>query len=427
MAAHHGGKSGWRIFDDQRHSSIHEKDGPWPHRQCRLQQLFPGHAELRALCCREAGVIGFTRSLAREVGAYGITANVVAPGLTSTQFVLDSTSEAFLENRRAQRSKSATSNIRTMSSGPSCFLLGKFRFRHRTDDRRRWRSGVQLAERHSTSRSGKCFFRCCGSDLVAANPAMRFCVDDPSRSALRIGRQDRARNRGGKRTWSRHRRRLCRVGAHVICADIEQARVDEVVNAIRVAGGAASALRIDVSSEASVEAAFGTVVQPHVDILVNFAGVASTPARTHELDIREWHRLISINLTGTFLTTRAALPKMLKQGGSIINVASVIGLGGYFLISPRPVCTTRLPRRALSDDAAACRRVCRAEYPCQCYRAGLALRDAAWGFPPPAIDGTGARALHDRDRAYDSHEADRATVRRFSVLPFTWPGHRRPI
>jgi 3-oxoacyl-[acyl-carrier protein] reductase len=52
----------------------------------------------------KAGVIGFTRSLAREVGAYGITANVVAPGLTSTQFVLDSTSEAFLENRRAQRS-----------------------------------------------------------------------------------------------------------------------------------------------------------------------------------------------------------------------------------------------------------------------------------------------------------------------------------
>jgi NAD(P)-dependent dehydrogenase (short-subunit alcohol dehydrogenase family) len=120
------------------------------------------------------------------------------------------------------------------------------------------------------------------------------------------------------------------VGAHVICADIEQSRVDEVVKAISVAGGAASPLRIDVANEASVAAAFGTVAQTPLDILVNFAGVAAAPARTHELDIAEWHRLISINLTGTFLTTRAALPKMLEQGGSIINVASVIGLGGYY-------------------------------------------------------------------------------------------------
>ena len=56
-----------------------------------------------------------------------------------------------------------------------------------------------------------------------------------------------------------------------------------------------------------------------------------------------------INLTGTFLTTRAALPRMLEQGGSIINVSSVIGLGGYYPDFPRPDFTTRLPRRALSD------------------------------------------------------------------------------
>jgi NAD(P)-dependent dehydrogenase (short-subunit alcohol dehydrogenase family) len=120
------------------------------------------------------------------------------------------------------------------------------------------------------------------------------------------------------------------VGARVICADIEQSRVDEVVATIGAAGGVASPLCVDVASEASVKAAFSTVTQSALDILVNFAGVASTPARAHELDIDEWHRLISINLTGTFLMTRAALPKMLGQGGSIINVASVIGLGGYY-------------------------------------------------------------------------------------------------
>jgi NAD(P)-dependent dehydrogenase (short-subunit alcohol dehydrogenase family) len=80
----------------------------------------------------KAGVIGFTRSLAREVGAYGITANVVAPGLTSTQFVLDSTSEAFLENRRAQRSiqrhqypNDVVGTILFLCSGNSDFVTGQ--------------------------------------------------------------------------------------------------------------------------------------------------------------------------------------------------------------------------------------------------------------------------------------------------------------
>ena len=120
------------------------------------------------------------------------------------------------------------------------------------------------------------------------------------------------------------------VGAHVICADIEQSRVDEVVKSIGAAGGKASALQLDVADEASVDAGFNALPQKHLDVLVNFAGVASAPARTHELSIEEWHRLISINLTGTFLTTRAALPRMLERGGSIINVSSVIGMGGYY-------------------------------------------------------------------------------------------------
>ncbi len=80
----------------------------------------------------KAGVIGFTRSLAREVGVYGITANVIAPGLTSTQFVLDSTSEAFLENRRLQRSiprhqypKDVVGTILFLCSEGSDFVTGQ--------------------------------------------------------------------------------------------------------------------------------------------------------------------------------------------------------------------------------------------------------------------------------------------------------------
>jgi NAD(P)-dependent dehydrogenase (short-subunit alcohol dehydrogenase family) len=157
------------------------------------------------------------------------------------------------------------------------------------------------------------------------------------------------------------------VGARVICADIEQSRVDEVVDAINGAGGAASPLRIDVANEASVAAAFGAVAQPRLDILVNFAGVASAPARAHELDIEEWHRLISINLTGTFLTTRAALPKMLEQGGSIINVASVVGLGGYYPDFP----STGLHYAASKTGIIGLTRQLAAEYAAQNVRANV--------------------------------------------------------
>ena len=197
------------------------------------------------------------------------------------------------------------------------------------------------------------------------------------------------------------------VGAHVICADIEQSRVDEVVKSIGAAGGKASALQLDVADEASVDAGFNALPQKHLDILVNFAGVASAPARTHELSIEEWHRLISINLTGTFLTTRAALPRMLERGGSIINVSSVIGMGGYYPDFP----STGLHYAASKAGVVGLTRQLAAEYAapknsCQRDRAGMALRNAAWRFPPSTIDGAGAATLHVRDHAKDSHEAD---------------------
>jgi NAD(P)-dependent dehydrogenase (short-subunit alcohol dehydrogenase family) len=123
---------------------------------------------------------------------------------------------------------------------------------------------------------------------------------------------------------------FAQAGARVICADIQQTRVDEVVKAIGAAGGRAEPCQLDVANEESVTAAFRQIGQPRLDILVNFAGVAAVPARTHELSIEDWHRVVSINLTGTFLVTRAALPSMLNGGGSIINVASVLGVGGYY-------------------------------------------------------------------------------------------------
>jgi NAD(P)-dependent dehydrogenase (short-subunit alcohol dehydrogenase family) len=93
---------------------------------------FQGTPNYAHYVAAKAGVIGFTRSLAREVGGYGITANVVAPGLTSTQFVLDSASEAFLEDRRMQRSiqrhqypKDLVGTILFLCSAASDFITGQ--------------------------------------------------------------------------------------------------------------------------------------------------------------------------------------------------------------------------------------------------------------------------------------------------------------
>ncbi|WP_115516322.1 SDR family NAD(P)-dependent oxidoreductase [Undibacter mobilis] len=119
-------------------------------------------------------------------------------------------------------------------------------------------------------------------------------------------------------------------GARVICADIFEDRIAEVVQAIVSNGGAAEPCKIDVASEASVEAAFAGLNHPHLHVLVNSAGVAAVPARTHETRTEDWRRVIDINLTGTFFVTRAALPKMFDEGGSIINLSSIMGLGGYY-------------------------------------------------------------------------------------------------
>jgi NAD(P)-dependent dehydrogenase (short-subunit alcohol dehydrogenase family) len=87
---------------------------------------------------------------------------------------------------------------------------------------------------------------------------------------------------------------------------------------------------VDVTNESAVEEAFARVGDRFggIDILVNNAGrVARKPAV--ELDVREWQAVIDVNLTATFLCSRLAHPYMkTRGGGSIVNVASIMGLSG---------------------------------------------------------------------------------------------------
>ncbi len=117
-------------------------------------------------------------------------------------------------------------------------------------------------------------------------------------------------------------------GYHVVLTDIQP--VDDAVAAIIEAGQSASGLSGDVSSEAFVDSLAAKVAQDHggADVLVNNAGISMIrPAEDTSLD--EWQRMMAINLQGPFLLCRAFGKQMLAKGaGSIVNVASVAGIGG---------------------------------------------------------------------------------------------------
>ena len=119
---------------------------------------------------------------------------------------------------------------------------------------------------------------------------------------------------------------LARDGASVVLMGRNASRLRE--QAVRIGG---EVQRLDVADEVSVRAAFAAIGQ--VDILVNNAGqVETSPLKSTTLDA--WNRMLQVNLTGTFLCSRAVLEGMGERGfGRIINVASTAGLKGYAYVA----------------------------------------------------------------------------------------------
>src|SRR3712207_2911759 len=123
--------------------------------------------------------------------------------------------------------------------------------------------------------------------------------------------------------------RLGGEGATVACLDLNGDAAEETASKLTADGGTARAWRVDVSDEASVEAVVGEVIESFggVDVLCNIAGVGRSH-HSHELPKADWDLMIAVNLTGTFLMCRAALPSLIERRGVIINTASSAGLIG---------------------------------------------------------------------------------------------------
>jgi 3-oxoacyl-[acyl-carrier protein] reductase len=125
-------------------------------------------------------------------------------------------------------------------------------------------------------------------------------------------------------------RALAGQGAAVYLGARDESRLAEAVKEITAAGGKASALALDVSDRASVQAAVDAIVeaQGRLDLLVNNAGVTRDNLLLR-MKPEEWDVVLATNLTGAFYCTRAALRPMLKQRyGRIVNITSVVGLTG---------------------------------------------------------------------------------------------------
>lgn len=125
---------------------------------------------------------------------------------------------------------------------------------------------------------------------------------------------------------------LAAFGATVICADRNLEGADETVSLIKQSRGKGEPLHVDVAEEKSVDAMWAKIAENYgrVDILINNAGIATNVTRTHEFSVADWDNLMAVNLRGVFLTTRKALALMLPGPGSIINIASIAALKGYW-------------------------------------------------------------------------------------------------
>lgn len=123
---------------------------------------------------------------------------------------------------------------------------------------------------------------------------------------------------------------LAQEGAIVIVADIDETLGQEATNEIAAKGYTAEFIKLDVTDESSWINAYQHIENKYhqLNILVNNAGIAFGGSVT-ELSLKEWRRLMAVNLDGVFLGTKHAIPHMQKSnGGSIINISSAAGMVG---------------------------------------------------------------------------------------------------
>lgn len=121
--------------------------------------------------------------------------------------------------------------------------------------------------------------------------------------------------------------RMAEEGAKVVVADILVREAEATASEIKAKGGAAIAVKADVTSEAETQRMAEEAVKKfgRIDILVNNAGFYHGMSRKpfNEIPSEEWDKMMNVSAKGTWICSKAVFPQMKKQGkGKIINVSS---------------------------------------------------------------------------------------------------------
>ncbi|MCW2740653.1 MAG: short-chain dehydrogenase/reductase, partial [Blastococcus sp.] len=125
---------------------------------------------------------------------------------------------------------------------------------------------------------------------------------------------------------------LAAKGAAVAVLDARVDAARAVAQSITAAGGVAIGIGCDVRDESAVVSAIAESARAlhGLDTLVCSAGI-TRPARTHQLSLTDWHAVLDVNLTGTFLAIREAIPHLIDAGASAVvtigSVASIVAAG----------------------------------------------------------------------------------------------------
>lgn len=118
-------------------------------------------------------------------------------------------------------------------------------------------------------------------------------------------------------------------GGIVVVSDINEKSGQETVQLIENEEGKASFIKTDVADFSEVEKMTNTIIKRYgrLDIAINNAGIGGAMARTADIRLEDWERVMSINASGVFYCLKLQIQQMLKQGsGMIVNIASIAGL-----------------------------------------------------------------------------------------------------
>ncbi len=118
-------------------------------------------------------------------------------------------------------------------------------------------------------------------------------------------------------------------GASVFITDVNETGLQETAKLCSDAGAAVAHQICDVSNEEQVNAAVQACVDRFgkLNVMVNNAGVLLIE-RLQDTSVDQFHRMININLLGTWLHCRAAIPHLIESGGNIVNVSSTAAVSG---------------------------------------------------------------------------------------------------